>query len=462
MVYRPSPSDSAVRRVPTTLTPTRATGVPVSRARTTPAIAPLESWAVAPPAAASNAAQPIRQTRIVLMRNAPNGSEARPQQMRRARDGERRTTRSAAPTVRYGQPVPVQRTRLPLLFVDRTKVPAAPPMRAQGARQGGARTPHSEPVASDTIVRTINPRDFNRATRSTSRQINRLILLNLVREFQPISRAELARRMAVGRGMVTTLVKELLAEGAVYEGALADAPRGRRPKMLHVQTRDRLVVAIDIRFSRTYVSLSDFGGNQIALESFGTVFDPDQLLDELATRVRRLLRAHTAGGHCEGIGVVMPGMVDRRSGRVLNAPQLGWRDVQVESGLVERTGLPVHIENSGAACALAHMWLGPGERGAGGGDERARAALVETGRYLGLGLAVMVNTLNPAQIFIGGEITAAWDLIEAPIRAEIEGRALTRQAAATPVVPEPGGGLPRLRGAIALVAAPAFAAPQVG
>ncbi len=411
-------------------------------------------------------------------------------------------------------------------------------------------------------MRAINPRDFNRATRSTSRQINRLILLNLVREFQPISRADLARRMAVGRGMVTTLVKELLADGAVYEGALADAPRGRRPKMLHVQTRDRLVAAIDIRFSRTYVSLSDFGGNQIALESFGTVFEPDQLLDELATRVRRLLRAHTAGGHCEGIGVVMPGMVDRRSGRVLNAPQLGWRDVQVESGLVERTGLPVHIENSGAACALAHMWLGPGERGggggsrirdfvyvtvsdgvgtgvvvngelvrghghtagefghipisrdgplclcgaqgcleahtsnlatvarylghdlspavarellqqssvtvdevihrAGGGDERARAALVETGRYLGLGLAVMVNTLNPAQIFVGGEITAAWDLIEAPIRAEIEGRALTRQAAATPVVPEPGGGLPRLRGAIALVAAPAFAAPQVG
>src|SRR2546422_4455644 len=87
-------------------------------------------------------------------------------------------------------------------------------MRAQGARQGGARTPHSEPEASHTIVRTINPRDFNRATRSTSRQINRLILLNLVREFQPISRADLARRMAVGRGMVTTLGKELLAGGA--------------------------------------------------------------------------------------------------------------------------------------------------------------------------------------------------------------------------------------------------------
>ncbi len=406
-------------------------------------------------------------------------------------------------------------------------------------------------------MRTINPRDFNRATRSTSRQINRLILLNLVREFQPISRADLARRMTVGRGMVTTLVKELLAEGAVYEGALADAPRGRRPKMLHVQTRDRLVAAIDIRFSRTYLLLSDFGANQLALESFGTVFDPDQLLDELALRVRRLLRAHATRGHCEGIGIVIPGMVDRR-GRVLNAPQLGWRDVQIRSGMAERTGLPVHVENSGAACALAHIWLGPGERGsgmrdfvyvtvsdgvgtgvvvngevvrghghtagefghipissdgprclcgaqgcleahtsnlatvarylghdlspaiarellqqnsvtvddvirrAGDGDERARAALVETGRYLGLGLSMIVNALNPARIIIGGEITAAWALVEAPIRAEIGRRALIRQAAETPVVPEPSGSLPRLRGGIALVAAPAFAAPQVG
>src|SRR5437899_5122648 len=60
----------------------------------------------------------------------------------------------------------------------------------------------------------------------------------------------------------------------------------------------------------------------------------------------------------------VPGMVDRR-GRVLNAPQLGWRDVQIRSGLAERTGLPVHVENSGAACALAHIWLGPGEGGNG-------------------------------------------------------------------------------------------------
>ena len=427
-------------------------------------------------------------------------------------------------------------------------------MRAQVARQTGACLPTVS--RSRAAVRKIDTRDFRRATRSTSRQINRQILLNLVREHQPVSRADLARRMTLGRGVVTTLVNELLEEGVLYEGALVELPRGRRPKMLHVETRDRLVVAIDLRFSRTDVLLADLGGRQIALERFATRFGPEELLDELAVRVRRLLRTHAARGRCQGIGMVIPGMVDRASGRVLNAPQLGWRDVQVRAGLAARTGLAVHVENAPAACALAHIWLserangirdfvylsvsdgvgtgvvvngevvrghahtagefghipiraeGPiclcGSQGcleaytsnlatvarylghelspaiarellqqsgvtvddvvrrAGEGDERARAAVADTGRYLGIGVSMIVQALNPAQIVVGGEITGAWDLVEPAIRAEVARRALTPRAAETPVIPEPAGRMPRLRGAIALVAAPVYAAPQVG
>jgi predicted NBD/HSP70 family sugar kinase len=95
------------------------------------------------------------------------------------------------------------------------------------------------------------------------------------------------------------------------------------------------------------------------------------------------------------------------------------------------------------------------------GDERARSAILETGRYLGHGLAVIVSALNPSRIFVGGEITEAWDLIESTVRGAIAERALTRAAAETPIIPEQVGGYPRLRGALALVAAPIFAAPQI-
>jgi predicted NBD/HSP70 family sugar kinase len=404
-------------------------------------------------------------------------------------------------------------------------------------------------------VRKIDTRNFQRATRTTSRDINRRIALNLVRELQPVSRADLARRMDIGRGVVTSIIQELIDEGTIYEGATGHAPRGRRPTMLYVRTQDRLAVAVDLRFSRSFVMLSDFAGTQIALESFETIFDPSALVAELVERIGRLLGAHGVTGHCEGVGLVVPGMVERVSGRILMAPQLGWRDVDIRDALSKGVGLPVYIENAPMACALAQMWLGQrgnstdnfvyvtvsdgvgagivlngqlirgdsnsaGEFGhnpldpdgpqclcgahgcweaytsnlatlsrylgreltplwggtvhqratltiedliarARGGDERAAQAIEATGHYLGVGIGGIINALNPSQVFVGGEITGAWDMIESAVREGILERALTRAAGATPVVPEQLGGFPRLRGATALVAAPHYAAPRV-
>lgn len=405
-------------------------------------------------------------------------------------------------------------------------------------------------------MRKIDTRRFVRATRSTPRDINRQIMLNLVRELQPLSRADLARRMKIGRGMVTSLVDELLAEEAIYEGATVDAPRGRKPKMLYVRTRDRLVIGIDVRFSSTFLMLADFTGNPIALERFETVTDPAELVAELASRIARMLSSHQSVGRCEGIGLVVPGMTDQRTGRVLFAPQLGWRDVGMRDALATATGLPVQIENAPIACALAHLWLGQsgseaptdfvyvtvsdgvgagimvngevvrgaaysaGEFGhiplsmdgptclcgstgcleaytsnlatlsrylghelsatgtrkllqesgltimdviarARSGEERAAAAIAETARYLGIGLAGIINALNPARIFVGGEIATAWSDIEPLIQEAVRSRVLTAAGAATPIIPEPASDHPRLRGAAALVAAPTFAAPRL-
>ncbi|HEX8359063.1 MAG TPA: ROK family protein [Longimicrobium sp.] len=405
-------------------------------------------------------------------------------------------------------------------------------------------------------MRKINTLDFKRATRTTSRDINRQILLNLVREHQPISRADLARRMEIGRGMVTTLTSELLAEGAIMEGAVGEAARGRKPTMLYVRTQDRLVIAVDVRFSRTYVMLGDFSGSQIAIENFETVTSPPELVAEIARRIDRLVETYAARWQVEGIGLVVPGMVDRATGRILNSPQLGWHDVDIREALEAAVGMPVKIENAPIACALAHMWMGEkgdaagdfvyvtvsdgvgagmvvngqvvrghgntagefghitlnpdgprclcGSRGcfeaytsnlatlarylgakdlspaesrellrrhemtftdlvnrARTGDDRALEAIRETGRYLGLGLSMIVNALNPSRIVLGGEITAAWDLVAERVRREVADRALTRTAANTPIIPEQTSTHPRLRGATAIVAAPLFAAPQV-
>jgi len=95
------------------------------------------------------------------------------------------------------------------------------------------------------------------------------------------------------------------------------------------------------------------------------------------------------------------------------------------------------------------------------GDAKAVAALEATARYLGLGLATIVNAVDPARIYIGGELTAAWDLIEPVVRTALAERALSPDAAHTEIRTVSLEDYPRLRGAVALVTAPAFAAPAV-
>jgi len=95
------------------------------------------------------------------------------------------------------------------------------------------------------------------------------------------------------------------------------------------------------------------------------------------------------------------------------------------------------------------------------GDAKALAAINSTARYLGLGLGSLVNALDPARIYIGGEITTAWSLIEPIVRSALRERTLTEFGGATEIHVVPAEDHPRLRGAVALVAAPAFAAPMV-
>ncbi len=92
------------------------------------------------------------------------------------------------------------------------------------------------------------------------------------------------------------------------------------------------------------------------------------------------------------------------------------------------------------------------------GDARAHAALLSTGHYLGLGLASIVNALDPDRIYIGGEISAAWDVIEPTVRAALAQRVLVAAAADVNIAVVPSQEHPRLRGAASLVGAPILGA----
>ena len=188
-------------------------------------------------------------------------------------------------------------------------------------------------------MRKIDTDRFRVATRRTSREINRTIVLNLVRTRQPLSRADLARAMGVRRGKVSLIVSDLLERGALVEGATGHAVRGRKPTFLYIDTHRRAVVAIDIRISQTLLMLADLVGKPISgVVTLPTDRDPKRLVKALAVRIKQLLADHANIDECTGIGVAVPGMVERPSMRVLHAPTLGWHDALHGHGNERREG----------------------------------------------------------------------------------------------------------------------------
>ena len=69
------------------------------------------------------------------------------------------------------------------------------------------------------------------------------------------------------------------------------------------------------------------------------------------------------------------------------------------------------------------------------GDELALEVFRRMGVYLGIGLANLINILNPEMIVIGGGVSAAWELLAQPARQEVLRRAFRVPALRCRIVP---------------------------
>jgi predicted NBD/HSP70 family sugar kinase len=193
------------------------------------------------------------------------------------------------------------------------------------------------------------------------RETNELKLLHVIRDRQPISRADLVRQTGLRAGTVSVIVNRLLRSGVIFEGEEAPSSGGRRPTYLQVNAEKAYVLGISIGVQQTSYAVSDFNGRILIQHSLRTEPDPLAFLTELGSQVSSLLKANFPRSRFAAVAVSVPGLIDRMVGRVVRSPNLGWSDVPVRSILEKELGLPVHVENDANAAALSELWYGPME-----------------------------------------------------------------------------------------------------
>ena len=172
------------------------------------------------------------------------------------------------------------------------------------------------------------------------------------------------------RSTVSAIAERLLAERWLKEGALGDLPRGRKPTYLHLNAERCGVIGVDVQPATTTMAVASTDSELLAQESMPTPKDPAEFISRLSRRVKDLIRAHPKSSY-EGVGISLPGRIDAMTERLIFAPTLGWNDLDLKTPLEQAIGLPVKLENSANACALAELWSGrltEGARQSGGGD----------------------------------------------------------------------------------------------
>jgi len=227
--------------------------------------------------------------------------------------------------------------------------PAAAPDRALVFDMAAAQ------VHFKSTVRKNGFSQFKVASSETARDINRRIVLNLVRKHQPISRASLARRSGMQRSTVSAITEQLISERWVVEGATGHLPRGRKPTFLHLNSDRAGIIGVDIQPDATTLAVSSMDMRILAHESMATGHDPKDFIERLGRRIMDLMRAHPKNSY-EGIGISVPGRIDISSHKLTFAPNLHWSDVDFKTPLEKLTGLRVELENAANACSLAELW----------------------------------------------------------------------------------------------------------
>ncbi|HET9959608.1 MAG TPA: ROK family protein [Polyangiaceae bacterium] len=207
------------------------------------------------------------------------------------------------------------------------------------------------------------------------REINRSIVLDIIRRGGRVSRTDLARRSALTKPTVSAIVEELLARGIVQEVGYGKAlgSGGRRARLLEFNDASAAYLGLRYSATTTQIGIADARGTLRAVRELShphgdahVSADPEaRILETLSCLDEVLNEASVPRDRLQSVGVTVSGLVSQADGIVENAPNLGWHKVPVKDIVSRALGLPVAISNDvhGSALAEARCGAARGARG---------------------------------------------------------------------------------------------------
>ena len=201
-------------------------------------------------------------------------------------------------------------------------------------------------------MRKFSKLDLNSITNN-----NKINVFNCILEGKKINRSVIAKKVELSIPSVMSITEDLIEKGIIYAVGKGESQGGKRPEMLAVVPDRFFFIGVDVGRTSIRVVVMNNCRDVIYKISKATEFvEPDQLIDQITEMtMNSISEAKLPNERIVGVGVAMPGLIERETGRVLFSPNFGWRDVPLQEKLKSSLPFNVLIENANRALTIGEM-----------------------------------------------------------------------------------------------------------
>ncbi|WP_425446629.1 ROK family transcriptional regulator [Dethiothermospora halolimnae] len=362
---------------------------------------------------------------------------------------------------------------------------------------------------------------ISKADKKLIKKINTVSILKTIREYGPISRADISKTIGLNPATVSSIVTNLLKNKSIKEVGIGKSSGGRKPVLLELNSDELYVVGVDVGITKVTTGLININGNILNKTTIDfkdkTV---ETIFEAIKSSIYEVIKEHDKNfNNVIGIGMGVHGLIDTERGMSIYAPAFNWNNVNIVDTFKKEFNVPVLIDNDARVMALGEKWFGYAKNsknfvllnigtGVGAGvfindalyrgnnfgagevghikitDENIKCrcgrygcleamvsgraivnrfikglekgrtsslkdrlktsditsleiyrealkgdllsieVLKETGKYIGIGISTIINTLNPSMILIAGGVSKAGDFIYDEIQNTISKKSM--------------------------------------
>lgn len=202
--------------------------------------------------------------------------------------------------------------------------------------------------------------NIKKGSKSLLKNLNRSIVINMIREKGPLPRVAIAKATGLERASITNIANYLLRKKLIKEVGQDKSSGGRRPTLLDINYNHRTVYGIKIEAERIIFGLTNLRGKIISRseEKFPRGSKSQEILELIIKNIDRIIKST----NLLGIGIGVSGFVNLEKGISIYSPILNWKNVNLAKPLKERYRVPVFLSNDVNTLTLAEKWYGAGKK----------------------------------------------------------------------------------------------------